>query len=99
MVIGFSPQTGARLSGGRPEPVKDASSARPCFARQTLDRTRPRVPQAPIAPVGLRGGAGEAGCACAWSTSGHSRGGQRNDNRPGDLIVELLPDEILYVVE
>jgi hypothetical protein len=36
---GFSPQTGARLSGGRPEPVKGAPSARPCG--QTLDRTRP----------------------------------------------------------
>ena len=42
---GFSPQTGARLSGGRPEPVKGAPSARRCFAPQTLDRTRPRVPR------------------------------------------------------
>ena len=39
------PQTGARLSGGRPEPVKGAPSARRCYAPQTLDRTRPRVPR------------------------------------------------------
>lgn len=35
----------------------------------------------------------------ARPTSNHARGGQRNDNRPGDLIVELLPDKILDVVE
>jgi hypothetical protein len=55
---GFSPQTGARLSGGRPEPVKGAPSARP-FG-QTLDKTTAASPPDPIAPVGLRGGAGEA---------------------------------------
>jgi hypothetical protein len=74
-VCGFSPQTGARLSGGRPEPVKGAPSARPCFARQTLDRTRPRVPRPPIAPVGLRGGVGEADPHPVWigsSTTGPS---------------------------
>ena len=35
---------GARLSGGRPEPVKGGSSVQ---APQTLDRTRPQVPRTP----------------------------------------------------
>ena len=33
------------------------------------------------------------------SMSRQSRGGQSNDDRPGDLIAELLPDEVLHVVE
>jgi hypothetical protein len=57
----FSPRPGARLSGGRPEPVKGAPSSRP-FG-QTLDRTAAVSPPDPIAPVGLRGGAEKARAA------------------------------------
>jgi hypothetical protein len=31
--------------------------------------------------------------------SRQSCGGQSNDDRPGDLIIELLPDEVLHVIE
>jgi hypothetical protein len=62
----FSPRPGARLSGGRSEPVKGAPSARP-FG-QTLDRTTAASPPDPIAPIGLRGGAGEAPSAPSEGT-------------------------------
>jgi hypothetical protein len=59
-----SPLTpGARLSGGRPVAVKGAPSGRVAYgdgASATLEQQPTARPPDPMAPVGLRGGAGEA---------------------------------------
>jgi hypothetical protein len=55
---GFSPQTGARLSGGRPEPVKGAPSARP-FG-QALDRTTAASPPDSVSAYRVEGRSGRS---------------------------------------